>query len=99
MNSKNFNASQKYFEKKRIEMQKEVDKYKNLYLSYSTDFVKTKDKLEAIEEENQQLKEWVERLLQYTELSKEDIKKACDKDKSMGEFLGVMKTFSRMFNY
>ena len=41
--------------------------------------------IDTLSTENQQLKDWIERLLEYTELSQEDIKQACEKDKRMGE--------------
>ena len=40
------------------------------------------------------MKDWIERLLQYTELSKEDVKKACEKDKAIAGLLdlfGIVK--------
>ena len=56
---------------------------------------KNKQQISALETENAQLKDWVERLLEYTELSKEDIKAVCEKDKRLGESL---KLFEKLKN-
>lgn len=47
--------------------------------------------------ENEELKEWIERLLEYTELSKDDIKAACEKDRRMGEAMSWLSRFGGMF--
>jgi hypothetical protein len=55
-----------------------------------------KDKqLMKAEQENHALRDWVERLLEYTELTKEDIAKACEKDKQMAETAEWLQRFSK----
>lgn len=97
VNSKNFNAAEKHFEKKRVQMQKQIDDY----IIYSTNLRHDKAELEVqvrtLQAELDQSKEWIERLLQYTELDIEDIKKACDKDKSMADTLKMLATFGKYF--
>jgi hypothetical protein len=45
----------------------------------------------------EELKEWIECLLEYTELSKDDIKAVCEKDKRMGEAINWLSRFGGMF--
>ena len=49
--------------------------------------------------ENQQLKDWIDRLLEYTELSKEDIAAACEKDKKMKESADMMLSLFKMTGF
>lgn len=93
MKGKKFNAAEKHFEKKRIQYEKQI-KYLEEQLKQSRFEMRIAiEKREFFERENQELKDWVERLLQYTELSKEDIKEACEKDKRMGEALAWLSNF------
>lgn len=48
--------------------------------------------------ENDSLKDWVERLLSYTELSKEDIKKVCEQDKKRGEAMTAFISMTNILN-
>lgn len=92
---KNFDAAEKHFEKKRMDYDKRI-KSLSIALNESRGQTAQYKKLyDDLKGENEQLKAWVERLLEYTELSVEDIKQACEKDKKLGEVMGMM---SAMFN-
>ena len=93
MKSKKFNAAEKHFEKKRIQYEKRIKDLNQQLESAHRDTRIFRSQAEFLERENAELKDWVERLLQYTELSKEDIKAACEKDKRMGEALSWLSTF------
>ena len=97
---KKFNAAEEHFHNKENQYQKRL-KQKCETISHmneiQTGLIHDKQELQA---ENEQLKEWVERLLKYTELTKEDIQKACDQDKKRGdamvsfiELAGLMKRY------
>jgi wobble nucleotide-excising tRNase len=45
--------------------------------------------------EIEQLNQWINRLLEYTELSKEDIEQACKSDKSIALFGDMMRAINR----
>lgn len=93
---KNFDAAEKHFEKKRIEYEKRI---KNLSVALSESKQQTsqyKELYESFRNENEQLKAWIERLLEYTELSIDDIKQACEKDKKLGEAVGMMSALFGM---
>lgn len=93
---KNFDATEKHFEKKRIDYEKRI-KCLSVALSESREQTSQyKEMYEGLRNENEQLKAWVERLLEYTELSMEDIKQACEKDKKVGEAMSMMSALFRM---
>jgi len=96
VNSKNFNAAEKHFEKKRVQMQKQI----NDYIKYSTNLRHEKAELEGqvrtLQADLEQHKEWIDRLLTYTELDIGDIKKACEKDKQVA---GTLKSLNFLSGY
>lgn len=96
---KEFNAAEKYFEKKRIEYEKKIKQNSQTIVDLNASVTGLIFKNQKLEDENYQLKEWVERLLQYTELSKEEIKQICEQDKAKGQamidFMGLAKMVSK----
>lgn len=92
---KKFDAAEKHFEKKRQEYENTIKRLNNTLKESRAETIKYKTAYENVIGENEQLKAWIERLLEYTELSIEDIKEACEKDKQMGEaakmLTGLMK--------
>ena len=94
---KKFDAAQKHFEGKKIELEKQI-KYLTARVSEQNKTIsEQKGQIDALSSENQQLKEWIERLLEYTELSKEDIKAACEKDKKIASAMSVFGLFGGGF--
>jgi ABC-type phosphate transport system auxiliary subunit len=97
VNSKNFNAAEKHFEKKRIQIQKQLD----AYIALNADLRHEKSVLEGqvrtLQADLEQHKEWIERLLTYTELNIEDIKKACEKDKQVADTFKALNSLSGYF--
>lgn len=96
---KQFNAAEKYFDKKRIEYEKRLKQNSQTIVDLNASVTGLIFKNQRLEDENNQLKEWVERLLQYTELSKKEIKQICEQDKAKGQafvdFMGLTKLLSR----
>ena len=80
---KKFDAAQKHFEGKKIELEKQIKHLTARVSEQNKVISEQRGQIDALSSENQQLKEWIERLLEYTELSKEDIKAACEKDKKI----------------
>ena len=94
---KKFDAAQKHFDGKKIELEKQI-KYLTARVSEQNKVIsEQKGQIDALSSENQQLKEWIERLLEYTELSKEDIKAACEKDKKIASAMSVFGLFGGGF--
>lgn len=80
---KKFDVAQKHFEGKKIELEKQIKALTTRVSEQNKTISEQRGQIDALSSENQQLKEWIERLLEYTELSKEDIKAACEKDKKI----------------
>lgn len=85
MKGKKFDAAEKHFEKKRIAYEKQIKELDRQLECSHRDLRYFRSRAEFYERENDELKRWIERLLEYTELTKEDIKAACEKDKRMAE--------------
>jgi len=85
MKSKKFNAAEKHFEKVQLRYQKQI-KDLNERLDHTYNDVRLiRHHKEYFERENEELKQWIARLLEYTKLSEDDIKQAIANDKKMAE--------------
>ena len=92
MKGKKFTAAEKHFEGKKKEYERKI-KYLSFELSESQkETLQYKEMCNTLQTENEQLKQWVDRLLEYTELSEKDIKEACEKDKRMEETAQMLTT-------
>ena len=94
MKGKKFNAAEKHFEEKRVKMEKEIKCLREQLDESRKEAQSYKEKADAFESKIGELLDWIERLLEYTELSKEDIKAACERDKHLGNFMGLLAAFS-----
>lgn len=94
---KKFDAAQKHFEGKKIELEKQIKALTARVNEQNKTISEQRGQIDALSSENQQLKEWIERLLEYTELSKEDIKAACEKDKKIASAMSVFGLFGGGF--
>ena len=99
---KKFDAAEKHFEKTRVRLTNKIN-----YLLGRIDELKREqgalsERNSTLEEENRQLSLHVERLLEYTELSIEDIKEACAKDtesKRVAQRLNSLLDLTTFFGY
>ena len=89
---KKFDAAEKHFQKIRLQYEHRLNRLATENANLRRQLSVNTEKLHNIEIENEQLKEWVERLLQYTELSKEDIKIVCQKDKDMASAVNMVSS-------
>lgn len=81
MKGKKFDAAEKHFEKKRIQYDKGI-KYLREQLDASRKEAQLyKEKADSYELKNGELLDWIERLLEYTELPKEDVKAVFENEK------------------
>mgnify|MGYP003288453041 CR=1 FL=1 len=97
MKGKKFDAAEKHFEKKRVAYEKQIKELKEQLERAHRDTNHFRSRAEFYERENDELKHWIERLLEYTELTKEDIKAACEKDKRLAEAAAWLTKFSQLF--
>lgn len=84
---KKFNAAEKHFKKKEEDYQRRIKHLENVIAQLQADMHRLAGENGDLLTENDSLKDWVDRLLTYTELSKEDIKAACEHDKKCNEAL------------
>lgn len=94
MKGKKFEAAEKHFYKKETEYRKRINALEEIVSEKAGLLKEAEERISVLETENSQMKDWIERLLQYTELSKEDVKKACEKDKAIAGLLdlfGIVK--------
>lgn len=92
---KKFDAAEKHFEKKRIELDKEIKYLQGRVSEQNSIITKQTGTIIELTAENRQLHEWIERLLEYTELSQEDIKTACERDKRICAALSYIEQFGK----
>ena len=83
MKGKKFSAAEKHFQEKEVKLRKEVQRWQTRAIEQSQRVEELERSLKEANNIVEQQRDWIERLLQYTELSKEDIKAACEKDKSL----------------
>ena len=93
MKGKKFNAAEKHFQKKELALRREITALDDLLKEKNALLRDANDRISSLETENAKQKEWIERLLQYTELSLEDIKEACEKDKAIASTMKMFEAF------
>lgn len=82
---KKFDAAEKHFMKKEEVYRRRIENLENTITQLQADMRRLADENGTLLAESDSLKDWVERLLAYTELSKEDIRAVCEQDKKRGE--------------
>jgi len=80
---KKFSAAEKHFQEKEIKLRKDIQYWQELAIQRAAHIKELEAALKSANSTVEQQRDWIERLLQYTELSPEDIKAACEKDKAM----------------
>lgn len=93
---KKFDAAEKHFMGKQSKYEKEIKLLNSRVAEQNATISEQKAQIDMLSAENLQLKEWIERLLEYTELSPEDIKTACEKDKKMAEAMSMFSSLIGM---
>ena len=96
MKGKKFDAAQVHFEKKRLQYDKTIKYLRDQLENARRDCCTYKSQRDFAEREAEELKNWVERLLEYTELSKDDIKAVCEKDKRMADAVTWLQKWGGM---
>lgn len=95
-NGKKFSAAEKHFLKKEAQYRKQVNELKSQITATQCENRDLREKCLQLETENASLKDWVDRLLSYTELSLEDIKTVCEQDKQRGAAIGMFLQLSQV---
>lgn len=79
------------FDRERAKHRKEVSDLKDALLSKDLEIRRQRNQIIELEDERDTLKDWVSRLLEYAELSEEDMKKLIKKDLDSAEIMERMK--------
>ena len=95
---KKFDAAQKHFEGEKVKYQKQIKCLREKITTQEKVISEQKEKIDSLLAENRQFKDWVERLLEYTELSKEEIKAACEKDVELANAASLFSGLFGRFN-
>jgi hypothetical protein len=93
---KKWDAAEKHFQEMELKLTRESRQIQVNYNTLLKENSALRDLLHKSEIKNAELTDHVNRLLEYTGLSKDDIKKACERDKSladMGKMLGMFRGF------
>lgn len=86
------------FDKERAKYNKRIRELESQLKEKDKVIENQKESIECSSEELYRLRDWVRRLLEYTELSEEDMKKLIDKEKKSVEIVEHMNEMSRIFS-
>jgi hypothetical protein len=90
---KKFDAAEKHFTEKEIKYQQKIKEQEQTVTHVIKSYGIVTEQNRDLIEENNQLKQWVSRLLEYTKLSEADIREVCEHDKKLGN---AVDAFSRI---
>lgn len=92
---KKFTAAEKHFEEKAVVLRREAKRAQEHAHALLKENGLLRQQVDSLQQQTLQQQEWIERLLEYTELDQKDIVAACNKDKSMGQLLSMMGIVDR----
>lgn len=78
------------FEKERNKYRKAINELKEKLVNSNKEIHNLKEEVSALQIELRSKNEWIEKLLEYTEMSQEDIKIAVEKDKAVVNTLNLL---------
>lgn len=91
------------FEKERQHFRSEIRDLERVIRNREKDIAELIETKRSLESEIAEKDEWIDRLLGYTEMSREDVQQMIKKEKEevelrqvVGDFLGVAKTITRL---
>lgn len=93
---KKYDAAERHFIEKQTMYEKRIKGLQETLSNKNAELIKVRQERDELHSENARLQDWVERLLQYTELSREDIKTVCEQDKQKG--IGISR-ISGLLNF
>ena len=95
---KNKSAKDIAFEKERVKFRQEIRELERQLKLKEAEVIHLNETISNKENEIYQLEDWVRRLLEYTELSQEDMQNIIAKDKLSAELAQHMNAVSSVFN-
>lgn len=85
------------FEKERNKYRKQINELEKKLIDSNKEIYNLKNKVSELESELNSKDDWIERLLKYTEMSKEDIKAAVEKDKAVASTFKMLSVLSGIY--
>lgn len=95
---KNKSAKDIAFEKERMKLKKQIQEFESQLIIKNKNIKYLNDKIIELEDSINQKDELIEKLLEYTELSKEDLKAIIEKDKSIIKATESLEAFMNIVN-
>lgn len=86
------------FDKERAKYNKRIRELESQLKEKDKVIASQNESIEMRSEELYRLRDWVRRLLEYTELSEDDMKKLIDKEKKSAEIVEHMSNMTKMFS-
>ena len=83
------------FDKERAKYRHEINDLQRVVTKQLAEISHLSERISELEESIRQKNEWIHRLLEYTELSEEDMRKQIKKDKNVSE---VLEHINDMYN-
>ena len=99
MKGKKFTAAEKHFQEKEVKLRKDIQYWQDLAISRAKYITELETALRDVTAKVSQQQDWIERLLQYTELNPEDIKAACNKDKALASCAEMLLGAGKFFRF
>ncbi|MDD3172193.1 MAG: hypothetical protein PHF63_00765 [Herbinix sp.] len=90
MKGKKFDAAEKHFMEKEARLKKQINSLEARNSELRAALVEKTSENNSLSTKNAELEDWIERLLIYTELNREDIKRICQEDKRKGENINMV---------
>ena len=94
--STKFDAARVHFEKKRVELNKEIKSLNHQLDNAHADCQLFKSRYELAERECEELKKMIESLLKHSNLTQADVKKLCEHDNNMLAAITWLENFVDM---
>lgn len=96
---KNRSAKDLAFEKERAKYRKQIRNLETELIKEKSESRKLVNQLTELTDQYRTLQDWVDRLLEYTGLSDEDMKKIIQKDLDQAETTSKVKTMLELLNF
>lgn len=89
-------AKDRAFDRERVKLQRQRREAEDLNAQLRREIRTLEEKVRGLEHAIAEKDDWIARLLEYTELSKEDLKRSIEKDKSMKKAADMFNTLVGM---
>lgn len=86
------------FDKERARLNKQIRELESLLRAEQSEVIHLREQIEQLFSERESLNDWVRRLLEYMDLSEDEMRKMIDKEKKENKFLEHVNEMNRVFS-